>query len=264
MTTDIIVNIASVIAGLIISHIYHRIQMRRRELFWSMDTTSLVKGYSSFFEKLKIKYEGQKIENLTVSEITFWNNGNEIIDRADIAISLSIIPRTVANTQILDVKVIKTSTLGNKFAAQKMPDNPNINLHFDYLDTQQGAVIQVIHTGVSELPLWVVGEVKGVKEIQYKRRADLVANMARFGMYFYAVMLSGLFGAYIYNSILLQKPPVVSWINWVGGLLGVFLMIVLASIYFDFKQMRNTAKIPKGLSAFEKHDIDIDNATKIA
>jgi hypothetical protein len=258
MTTDIIIAVASTVAGLIIAHIYHRLQMSRRELCWSIDSTSLIKGYSSLFEKLKIQYGGQRIENLTVSKIVFWNNGNETIDYADIAVPLFITPREAANTQILDVKVIKTSTVGNRFDAHKMPDDPIIALHFNYLDPEQGTLIQVIHTGVSPLPLKVGGEVKGVREIEYKiKRPDLVSQLPRLLVYFYAVMMSTLVVALVYNSVFLGIPARTNWVVW---LLGALWMIVLVGVYFDIRQMRDTAKIPKGLSIFEKDDIVIKSS----
>ena len=148
MSTDTIIGIVGgAIVGLIVTHVYYRLQKRRRELCWSEDSTNLIKGYSSLFEKLEIQYEGQKIENLTVSKIAFWNNGNETIDHTDIAIPPYIWPR-IEDTKILDVKVITASTVGNGFEAINMPDHLVIALNFDYLDAQQGAVIQVIHNWV--------------------------------------------------------------------------------------------------------------------
>jgi len=258
MTIETIIGIAGgAIIGLIITHIYYRIEKRRRELCWCIDSTGLIKGYSSLFEKLKIQHGGQRIENLMVSKIVFWNNGNETIDGDDIAIPLVIIPNDTTNTQILDVKVIKFSTVGNRFDAHKMADDPEVNLRFDYLDAQQGAVIQVIHTGVSTLPLWVEGEVKGVNNIEHKsKRPDLVSQMPRLFVYFYAVMMSSLVGAFVYNSVFRGTPARSNWYVWI---LGVLWILVLVAVYFDIRQMRATAKIPKALSVFEKDDIHIKN-----
>ena len=86
MNVDIIIAIAGALFGFITSYIFYRIQKRRRELCWSIDSTNLIKGFSSLFEKLDVQYGGQKIENLTVSKIVFWNNGNETIDGRDIAV----------------------------------------------------------------------------------------------------------------------------------------------------------------------------------
>ena len=123
MSTDTIIGIiGGAIAGLIITHVYYRIQKRRKELSWSIDSTNLIKGYSSLFEKLEIQYGGQKIENLTVSKIVLWNSGNETIDRADIAIPPYVFPR-LDDTKILDVKIITTSTVGNRFVAKSMKKN---------------------------------------------------------------------------------------------------------------------------------------------
>jgi hypothetical protein len=255
MTTDIFIGVIGIVLGFVTSYVFYQIQKRRRELCWAIDSTSLIKGYSSLFEKLDIQYGGQKIENLTVSKIVLWNNGNETIDGKDIAIPPYIVPRDEINTKILDAKIIKTSTVGNKFEILIKPDDPMLVLLFDYLDPQQGAVIQVIHTGVSILPLMVDGEVKGVKEIKYRsKRLDLVSQMPRLFIYFYAIMMFMLLGMYLYNSIFLGNPARADWTLW---FLAFMLLLSVILVIFDIRQMRDTAKIPKGLSVFEKDDMGI-------
>lgn len=255
MITDTIIGIVGgAIVGLIITHVYYRLQKRRRELCWSEDNTNLIKGYSSLFEKLEIQYEGQQIENLTVSKIAFWNNGNETIDHEDIAIPPYIWPR-IEDTKILDVQVVAASTVGNRFEAINMPDHFIIALKFDYLDPQQGAVIQVIHTSVAIAPLMVGGEVKGVKDIQFKsKRPDFWSQVPRFFIYFYAIWVVVLLGIAVYNSVFQGVQPIA---DWPMGFLFFMWLLVLVFVYFDFKQIRDTAKIPKELSVFEKDDIGI-------
>jgi hypothetical protein len=257
MSTDTIIGIVGgAIVGLIITHVYYRLQKRRRELCWSIDSTNLIKGYSSLFEKLEIQYGEQKIENLTVSKIAFWNNGNETIDRKDVAVPPHIY-RTKEDTKILDVKVIKTSTVGNQFTARimGMDNEPVILLDFGYLDGQQGAVIQVIHTGVSLAPLSLGGEVKGVKEIEYKsRRIPFFSQVQRIFVNLYGFIAIVFLSIYIYNSIFRGIPFTEDPTVW---LLVVSVPLALFFFIFDIKQQRGTAKIPKGLSVFEKDDIGI-------
>jgi hypothetical protein len=258
MSIDTIIGIVGgAIVGLIITHVYYRIQKRRRELCWSLDSTNLIKGYSSLFEKLEIQYGGEKIENLTVSKIAFWNSGNETIDRQAVAIPLYIYaPRE--GTKILDAKVIKTATIGNRFTAKivDVENEPMVFFDFDYLDGGQGAVIQVIHTGVSVAPLMLGGEVKGVKEIEYKsRRLPMVSQIQRIVVYFYGLIAIVFIGLYVYNSVFrgipFTKDPTV-WLLVISVPVAVFFFI------FDIKQQRRTAKIPKELSVFEKDDIGIN------
>jgi len=128
-------------------------------------------------------------------------------------------------------------------------------LHFEYLDPGQGAVIQVIHTAVSILPLMVDGEVKGVKEVQFKtKRPDFVSQIPRVFIYFNGFLVLGLLSAYLYGSIFLDTPARFDWYIWV---LIFLLVITVFFIIIDIRQVRNTGKIPKGLSEFEKDDIGI-------
>lgn len=255
MTTDIIIGVAGIVLGFVTSYVFYLIQLKRRELCWSIDSASLIKGYSSLFEKLEILYGGQKIENLTVSKIVIWNNGNETIDGKDIAIPPHIYPRDEENTKILDAKIIKTSTLGNGFEILEKSDDSILLFQFDYLDPNQGAVIQIIHTGISVLPFILDGEVKGVKEVEYKsKRLDFASQVPRLFVYFYALAMFVFFGIFLYNFIVLKVTTEFGWTGWI---MAVTLFLLVFFIIFDIRQMRNTAKIPKGLSVFEKDDMGI-------
>ena len=255
MTTDIAIGVAGIVFGFVTSYVFYIFQKRRRELCWSIDSVNLIEGNSSLFEKLDIQYGGQKIENLTVSKIVLWNNGNETIDGKDIAIPPIILPRDEANTKILDAKIIKASTIGNGFEIHQKPDNEFLAMQFDYLDPQQGAVIQVIHTGVSLLPLMIHGEVKGVKKIQFKsKRLDFGSQIPRLFTYFYAITLIGFLVLFAYQSISTKIPFTSDWTIWLLLFLLPFLVIF---VVLDVRQVRDTAKIPRELSVFEKDDIGI-------
>jgi len=56
---------------------------------------------------LEIYYGGQLITNLMVSKILFWNSGQDIIDKKDIASPLAVIIR---NGKILNAELLKRST----------------------------------------------------------------------------------------------------------------------------------------------------------
>ncbi len=256
MTTDIVIGVAGVILGVITSYIFYRIGKKRRELCWSIDSTNLIKGYSSLFEKLEIQYEGQNIENLTVSKMAFWNSGNETIDGKDIAIPPHIFLTDKSDTRILDAKIMKTSTIGNNFELHREPDDPIIVLSFNYVDPQQGVVIQVVHNGVSILPLMMGGEVKGVKEIEYKSKKPNLALqvVSKLFVYFNALTIFLLVGGYLYDSVVLDIPARVNLPIWP---LVFALFVAVLFVIFDIGQTKNTAKIPKELSVFDKDKMGI-------
>jgi hypothetical protein len=247
MSIDTIIGIVGgAILGFITTYIFHIVEKRRKELCWSIDNANLIKGYSSLFEDLEIRYKGKEIENLTVSKIVFWNNGNETIDHTDIAIPLGIFP--LENTEILDVKILNASSIGNHIRTQSV-DNENITrLLFDYLDSQQGAVLQVIHTGISALNVMIYGEIKGIKQIIYKtKRRDIFSRVARIGLYFYAVCTLLLVGTDLYFSVV-QKTKSISPL-WLTVLTGI---LICGAMVYDIREARNTARIPKEFSVFEE------------
>jgi hypothetical protein len=47
----------------------------------------LIKDFSKKLVNLEVLYSGSKVENLTVSKVALWNDGNETIRQEDIALS---------------------------------------------------------------------------------------------------------------------------------------------------------------------------------
>ena len=74
------------------------------------------------------------------------------------------------DTVILDVKILKSSNIANGFSTTLAEDGTFALLSFDYLNSKDGVVLQVIHTGVSLVSFIITGEIKGVKEIKYKMK----------------------------------------------------------------------------------------------
>ena len=84
MTIDTILGIAGAVIGvlgIVTGYVFYLKSKREKEPCYSEDDVNLIKGYSSIFKDLSIKYQRKPIENLTVSKLVFWNNGNEIIDK---------------------------------------------------------------------------------------------------------------------------------------------------------------------------------------
>ena len=127
-------------------------------------TNEVIASGKSKIEKLFIQYNGEEIENLSISKFFIWNSGNEVINKSDIVSSrpLSIICSEPAS--ILDAQIIKTNENTNAFSIAGIRKQ-RVDFDFDYVDQGDGFVVQILHTGQA-VDLDLDCKIKGGKEIR--------------------------------------------------------------------------------------------------
>ena len=95
-----------------------------------------------------------------------WNNGKKPINKTDIPSqsSIKIIFRDEKFTpKILDFEIIKVSRPEINFSASRISDTA-LSVSFDFLDQDDGVVLEVQHTGSAETELESEGVILGVPE----------------------------------------------------------------------------------------------------
>lgn len=129
---------------------------------------NIFRNFVSKIEHLKIIYFNQQIENLTITKILFWNRGYETINRLDIPQLDPLTIRVKNGLEILDAKIIYMNNPANQFSLIFSDDISYITLEFDYVDKDEGAIVQVMHTGTSESDVQISGTIKGAGKLKHK------------------------------------------------------------------------------------------------
>ena len=115
---------------------------KKMELSCFHNTFRVVKAGKSVIPKLSLSYEGQAIDDLTVTKYVIWNSGNEVLNRSDI---VQVCPLQIVcddNAQILDAQIIVQSA-----------------------NVDDGIILQILHTGdVTDIN--VECRIKGGKELR--------------------------------------------------------------------------------------------------
>jgi hypothetical protein len=140
---------------------------------YSTYSRNIIREYISSIENLEIKYSGQKIENLTISKIAFWNAGKEIINWDDIVESAPLSIHSKNGYEILGKKIIASNESTNKFSLVDMVDKAVINIKFDYIWKNNGFVALVYHTGKSNADIEICGKLKSVDKLKHISRETL-------------------------------------------------------------------------------------------
>ncbi|MGK7896698.1 MAG: hypothetical protein AB4372_24540 [Xenococcus sp. (in: cyanobacteria)] len=172
----VIASIASII-GLILFFFN-----KQRRPFYIVKSFNLIKDSSSTIENFDIKYKTEdvngitnvvEIESLTISKILFWNGGRETINKSDIVDSA---PVTIASknpkSKILKSNIIKNS-ISNEHTNISVDRKTN-NILFDFLESGNGVVIEVLHTGSCSDNLSLEGYVKNSQFSGKIKRKDML------------------------------------------------------------------------------------------
>ncbi len=132
-----------------------------KRISYRFSSYGIIRNHNNELQYLTIKYKDNVINDLTISKISLWNSGNSIIEYNDLVTS---IPLAVSGSEfctILDCSILNTNEKSNLFEIVKV-DN-KILINFEYIDTNQGLIIQIIHTGTD---LHVEGKIKGGESLK--------------------------------------------------------------------------------------------------
>jgi hypothetical protein len=146
--------------------IFFYIRSKREKLpCYSIYSRNIIREYVSSIENLEIKYSGQKIKNLTISRIVFWNKGKEVINWNDNVESAPLSIRVRDGYEILGSEIIVSNESTNMFSFVKATDKTAINVKFDYISKDNGFIAIVYHTGKYDDDIEICGKIKGAYKI---------------------------------------------------------------------------------------------------
>lgn len=112
-------------------------------------------------KNIPLSHQGIEIENLTITKALFWNDGRDTIRFEDIAQADPLRFTIEENGNILDAKIIQVRTEANQFQINVSENNLCAVVSFDFIDKDEGAVFQLLHTGKSFRDIKFTGRIKG-------------------------------------------------------------------------------------------------------
>lgn len=140
-------------------------------------SNNLIENFATKLTKLNILYNDEKISNLTVSKFVFWNEGKETIHDTDIASSDPFVISVMDGVKILEGKIIFERNKANKFEVEILEEGKKLAIDFEYVDKNEGVIIQIVHTGKGSKGIKVDGTIKGIGRIcKYKKGGNPNSN----------------------------------------------------------------------------------------
>jgi hypothetical protein len=158
------------IVSLVAAFIFYKKSLKTKEPIYIVSNFRLIQNNVPQMNGLKISYKDQIIENLSVSNIVFWNKGTETIDNQDIIKQDPLRIECSENNHILEATVIRSNKLANQLSLEVRDSGKAAYVTFEYLDKNNGGIFQIIHTGISSNDIFFKGELKGAVIQVYKNR----------------------------------------------------------------------------------------------
>lgn len=156
------------ILGIIFTSYFYFKSKKNRIPIYILRTVNLVRENVQKIDTVNILYAGNKVNNLSITKIAFWNDGKETINNSDVAQNNPIRLIIAKDCIFLDAEIIYQKNPSNDFNISISSDNKYVDIAFDYFDFEEGIVLQVFHTGNGSDDISLVGQVKSVKKIQRK------------------------------------------------------------------------------------------------
>lgn len=107
---------------------------------------AIVRGGKKLNPAIKFTFNGIEFNNLTSTKVAIWNSGNKVINKSDIVVGRELTISAKEDVEILSVEIIAGSEDTNKFTLSEMTDCTQ-GISFEYVDKQEGVVLQIFHTG---------------------------------------------------------------------------------------------------------------------
>jgi len=151
------------IIGIVIGYILYRASLiGPRPVFQYRSINLIEKEKQALPSDVEIFFRGKKVSRLTKTYIIFWNSGKSTLYGKDIVDDDPLRFSFGKDAEILMARILKITKKMNKFEARINPKSPNeVIINFDYLDPNDGAVIEILHTSIQRTPE-CKGTIRGV------------------------------------------------------------------------------------------------------
>jgi hypothetical protein len=112
-------------------------------------------------EEIKFLFKNKEVDTLTISKIVIWNTGTETINKEDIPDKAPLVVLTTDKIIFYDVQLLDVSDRTNNVSIESDFEKTAIKINFDYIDSNQGFILKITHSGIQPSMFFVAGKIKG-------------------------------------------------------------------------------------------------------
>jgi len=268
--SDLVAVAGIVIGALIATFFYYKSRKSKKPRF-EIKSYNIIRDFEAQTVPLEIRFSGVEVENVTVSKIAFWNAGDETMKGSEVASTDPVTVHLTSGCKILDAKVLAIKNKANKIEIEKQGDSCVV-VKFEFIDKDEGAVIQLVHTGKSSRDIRVDGTVWGAGKPKTRvrplsQRILMMAGLVIVGIIVVAATFTAEFAiqkavmypttvttTFLNSTITSIAPPSSSSSNlgFLAALLGPCVVSLTFFIGLIALTKYKVERFPKGFSEFQE------------
>ncbi|MEC1268956.1 hypothetical protein P9C27_10465 [Bacillus vallismortis] len=224
--------------GILFALYSHYKNRKVNELTYTFKSERVVGKNNKAPEDIEIIFKGKSVERVTNTQMTVWNSGNVTIEGKNIVEKDPVRIEISEGQEIISATILEKSNDANDFNIKIDENNSNIlEVKFDYLDSSDGAVIEILHTDNKNF-YKLKGSIKGLKS--FNSFSSFESPSVRLAPLFTLLVLS-ILGI----TIMMINISHSSFITYVVLILNI-LMLLISIINFVLIR-NNRRKKPKKL-----------------
>lgn len=157
--------LALAIVSIFISLFLYFLSKKEKSPSFNIKHFNLVKGHIRKLDRVKITYDDEEVEDLTLTRVSFWNQGRETIDKSDIAQADPIRIQLPEGAILLESSLDYVHNPVNNISIHLSEDRRCLYISFDYLYISEGCTLTLYHTADSN-EVRFLGTIKGSDRIK--------------------------------------------------------------------------------------------------
>ena len=151
------------VASILLSIYFGLKSIPKKKFLSAYREQTIVSKQMPLLDKLTVLYDHKPIDTLSVTRFCIWNAGNATINYSDLAKNNPLyISSADDSCKIIECQLISITDASNN-ATCLLSEN-QIDITFDYFDSMDGVLLEIIHTG-SPIQIITSATIKGCKKI---------------------------------------------------------------------------------------------------
>ena len=198
--------------SLFMAYYFYKRGTRKKEVLYTKANVKITQNYNKKISNFVSKYKNMSVDSITMTRYLLWNNSSQAIRKNDIAPRDPLQFSVASGYKILDIKIIYPRNSLNGFMLSKpIKKNNFTKLSFDFINENEGLIVQIIHTGKSK-NIYFSGTIIDFKKPVFIEQYD------KFDQIFAPILVIGIpiaFFLFLFSGIFLHMVKISSISGWI-------------------------------------------------
>jgi hypothetical protein len=159
--TGLIIGIAGIVAGILASYYFYLKARERIDPRYLLQYEPLVGSSSGAMRDVSVLYRDTEITNLNRCVLAIWNRGTRAITRDAVAENDKVRVCLPKGASALGTGIAWVSRPAVNLSASASDTGSAVTIGFDFLDKDDGGVIEILYQGDPKLPPTLSGSIMG-------------------------------------------------------------------------------------------------------